>query len=51
MPTKAAVKRLKADQYPKGEITKLWLHLYQDATGRPVGITIASCAYSSSSVS
>lgn len=38
MPTKAAVKRLRADQYPKGEVSKFWIHLYQDATGRPVDV-------------
>ena len=35
---KAASKKLKPELYPKGEVTKLWLPLYQDATGRPVDV-------------
>lgn len=31
-------KRLNPNQYPKGEISKLWLPLYQDASGRPVDV-------------
>lgn len=38
MPTRPAVQRLQVDQYPLGTVTRLWLPLYQDATGRPVEV-------------